>query len=318
MALSGTLRVSDRVSVCVLRTFATGILNPIKIMEVKIDNLTQLLDKVVNDLSSVKNTLSVHEQAINGRVDGSSQIGQNVGDNAVNVSSVADRVSSVYNLGAGSVFSPQAGPGPAGYTAHEESTSGSSTSSNDELQMQYKAVKDSVQRVRLPPGLKLETSLRGVGQQFNKTARVIHAAADYSETLLKLLLTIDTSKDPITISDDLVDCLVVAVTAQVRYLQSEKSVCFISGRFGEEVGNLFREFKTHASSLSASDIGVLENVIQLSAARQQQPRGRGFQGQRRPYNNYRGRSNFARRGGHNSQFGSRSYQADDSGEAPRP
>ena len=136
------------------------------------------------------------------------------------------------------MFSPHSGPINA---PHEESTS--SASSNDQLHQQYKSIKDSVQKIRLPPGLKVETSLRGVGQQFNKTARGIHAAADYSETLLKLLLAIDTSNDPIVISDDLVDCLVIAVTAQVRYLQSEKSVCFVSGRFGEDVGNLFREFK---------------------------------------------------------------------------
>ena len=143
------------------------------------------------------------------------------------------------------MFSPHSGPINA---PHEESTS--SASSNDQLHQQYKSIKDSVQKIRLPPGLKVETSLRGVGQQFNKTARVIHAAADYSETLLKLLLAIDTSNDPIVISDDLVDCLVIAVTAQVRYLQSEKSVCFVSGRFGEDVGNLFREFKTRKTSAS--------------------------------------------------------------------
>ena len=184
-------------------------------------------------------------------------------------------------------------------------------SSNDQLQQQYKSIKDSVQKIRLPPGLKLETSLRGVGQQFNKTARVIHAAADYSETLLKLLLSIDTSTDPIVITDDLVDCLAVAVTAQVRYLQSEKSVCFVSGRFGEDVGNLFREFKTHAASLSSNDIGVLKDVIELSAARQ--PRGRGFNNQRqqRGFGNQNRpqRSYYSRRGGHSSQFSSRNYQS---------
>ena len=282
-------------------------------MEAKIDGLTALLQTVVTDISSVKTTLAAHDKFINsGRVDGS-QTGPTVNDNVSNVSSVFDRVSSTYRLGAGSVFSPQAGP--TGYATHEESTP--STSSNDELQLQYKSVKDSVQKVRLPPGLKIETSLRGVGQQFNKTARVIHAAADYSETLLKLLLTIDTSADPVTIPDDLVDCLVVAVTAQIRYLQSEKSVCFISGRFGEEVGSLFREFKTHASSLSAPDIQVLENVIQLSAARQQQPRGnRGGSGNRRPYGNApQGRRGFyGRRGGHTPQFSSRSYQGEESSD----
>ena len=291
-------------------------------MEAKIDQITALLNTVVTDVSSVKSTIAVHDKWIkdsvkSGQVDGSlggaSQQSGSVDDNTA--SSVFDRVSSTYRLGAGSVFSPQA----TGYAAHEESTP--STSSNDELQLQYKSVKDSVQKVRLPPGLKIETSLRGVGQQFNKTARVIHAAADYSETLLKLLLAIDTSANPVTIPDDLVDCLVVAVTAQVRYLQSEKSVCFISGRFGEEVGNLFREFKTHASSLSAADIQVLENVIQLSAARQQQSRGnRGGSSQRRPYGNApQGRRGFyARRGGHSPQFSSRSYQGEDSSDRGPP
>ena len=278
-------------------------------MEDKIDNLTKLMNNVVTNLSSVNSKLDAHDRILkSGQVDGSlgASYHQNAtDDDAAGATSVYDRVNETFRLGASSVFSPQSGP--TGYATHEESTP--STSSNDELQQQYKSVKDSVQKIRLPPGLKIETSLRGVGQQFNKTARVIHAASDYSETLLKLLLSIDTNSDPIVVTDDLIDCLVVAVTAQIRYLQSEKSVCFISGRFGEDVGSLFREFKTHASSLSASDIQVLENVIQLSAARQ--PRGRGFPSQRRPYGNnpnYRSRGFQPRRGGHTPHFSARSYQ----------
>ena len=112
------------------------------VMEGKIDQITALLNTVVTDVSSVKATIAVHDKLIkdslkSGQVDGSlsSASPQSGGLDDNTASSVFDRVSSTYSLGAGSVFSPQA----TGYAAHEESTPG--TSSNNELQLQYKSVK---------------------------------------------------------------------------------------------------------------------------------------------------------------------------------
>ena len=67
-------------------------------------------------------------------------------------------------------------------------------SSPTDVQQQYKVLNDSLEKVRLPPrlppGYKTETSLRGVGAQSSKVAIIIHSCAEYSETLLKLLLTL--------------------------------------------------------------------------------------------------------------------------------
>ena len=197
-------------------------------------------------------------------------------------------------------------------SATEESTvSSSDLNVNSELQQQYKTIKDSLSRVRLPPGFKTDTSLRGVGREHSKTAKIIHAASDYSETITKLLLTVDTSQP---LSDDLLDCLITVVSAQIQYLQAEKSVCYVSGKFGDDVGSMFREFKQHASSFSATDIGILENCIQLSAAR---ARGRGAQGrgQRGGFPNNR---RWSSRGGRGSFQGRGAYPASDRTDSEQP
>ena len=59
------------------------------------------------------------------------------------------------------------------------------------------------------------------------------------------------------LTEDKLDSLLDIVTAQIRFLQAEKGVGFVDGKFGNEDGRLFKEFQGHAS---------LERVVQLSNA----------------------------------------------------
>ena len=160
-------------------------------------------------------------------------------------------------------------------------------SSPTDVQQQYKVLKDSLQKVRLPPGYKTKMSLRGVEAQNSKTAKVIYSCAEYSETLLKLLLTLK-AIEPLT--ENKLDSLLISVPAQIHFLQAEKDNCFVNGKFGDNVGSLFREFKDHVFSFSSEDIATLDCVVQLSNARSSQQcgnhhgsgqrRGEGYSGPR--------------------------------------
>ena len=70
-------------------------------MEGKIDNLARVLDKVVNDISAIKHTVSVHENFIrSGQVNGSQLGSEDLGDiQEEPARTVYDRVNDTYRLG---------------------------------------------------------------------------------------------------------------------------------------------------------------------------------------------------------------------------
>ena len=151
----------------------------------------------------------------------------------------------------------------------------------------FKSVKDTLTKVKLPLGYKTDFSLRGVGRAHTSSAKLINNCCEYAETLMKFVLCLEVGQ-PIT--DDLINTLMTILAAQIKYLQSEKAVCFVNGKFGDNVGNLFREFKSHSSVFSAQDIQTLEHVAQLantqSQNQSQRGRGRGGRGGYRGTNNY--------------------------------
>ena len=60
-----------------------------------------------------------------------------------------------------------------------------------ECQEDYQAIKDSVQRIKLPANLKLNESKQGIRRDDQQTLSVIARTARYTETTLKLLSTYD-------------------------------------------------------------------------------------------------------------------------------
>ena len=179
------------------------------------------------------------------------------------------------------------------------------------LQDQFKTIKDTLSKVKLPLGFKTDFSLRGVGRQHTSSAKVINNCCEYAETLMKYVLCLSAGE---TISEDNINTLMNILAAQIKYLQSEKAVCFVNGKFGENVGTLFREFKSHSSVFSPEDVQTLEHVAQLANAQQASQRGRGNRGKPRQQNsgngsfggnrfNWRGGSNFNNRSNFNSRGG---------------
>ena len=177
-------------------------------------------------------------------------------------------------------------PPPHHLHHHSESTESSQNTytepSADVIQAKYKSIKDSLQRIRLPEGYKTDTALRGIGRQHIQQARVINSSSDYAETLMKFLLTLR-EETPLTAED--IDTCMTIVSAHIKFLQAEKGVCYVNAKFGDNVGSMFREFKSHASVFSPGDIATLERVVQLATAHnnnrgssQRGGRGRGYRG----------------------------------------
>ena len=191
------------------------------------------------------------------------------------------------------------GSGTAHQQVYLESTESSIEPSTDALQAKFKSIKDSLQKVRLPEGFKTDTALRGIGRQHIASARLINSSSDYAETLFKFILTLQ-EDSPLKAED--IDTLVTVVSAHIKYLQAEKGVCYVNAKFGENVGTMFREFKSHASAFSSNDIQTLERVVQLASAynnnrgASQRGRGRGYRG-----NGYQGYDGGYSRGGYRGQ-----------------
>ena len=60
-----------------------------------------------------------------------------------------------------------------------------------QLQNKYRAIKDSVQKVRIPNDFKSNDSNKGIKRTEQSKAAVVNTCSGYSETLLKILLSID-------------------------------------------------------------------------------------------------------------------------------
>ena len=172
------------------------------------------------------------------------------------------------------------------------------------LQDQFKTIKDTLAKVKLPLGFKTDFSLRGVGRNHTGSAKLINNCCEYAETLMKYVLCMQVGDQ---ITDEHVNTLMNILAAQIKFLQSEKAVCFVNGKFGENFGTLFREFKSHTSVFSPEDVQVLEHVTQLANSQNssQRGRGRGYRGGYRnsnsnSFNSYGG-NRYSWRGGFNGR-----------------
>ena len=106
-------------------------------------------------------------------------------------------------------------------------------SQRSDIQEHYKSIKDAIQRVKIPPELKVDDPRKGVKRQEQGKAAIIPACAGYGETLLKLLLTLEPEK-PLKEGD--LDDLLTIISAQLRYLQEEHALVLVNSSLGEGVG----------------------------------------------------------------------------------
>ena len=159
-------------------------------------------------------------------------------------------------------------PGQPTAAASVSQAQGSSVNSQDNdkgLQEEYRVIKDSVARVKLPKDFKISDTNKGIKRSEQPKAAILNNSAGYSETLLKLLLSVD-SDTPI--GEEKINSMLTVTLAQLRYIQEEKSMLLVNSSLGEGVGRLYRQFRDNTTMFSSGDIRTMESCVSLFNATQ--------------------------------------------------
>jgi hypothetical protein len=132
-----------------------------------------------------------------------------------------------------------------------------------DVQDEFKVIKDALQKVKLPKDLKLDESKQGVKRSELQKANIIAKAASYSETLLKLLLTLEPGS--ILSAGDL-DDLITIVTAEIRYLQEERGQLLVNSSLGPGVAGLYRNFRRNTTLFPPEALDALSAAVALHSS----------------------------------------------------
>ena len=128
-----------------------------------------------------------------------------------------------------------------------------------EVQEQFNAVKQTVEKVILPTHLKLHESRSGIKKEDQSTLNVISKCGRYVETILKLLSQA-TEEEPVDI-EPIYTCLY----ANIKYLQEEYSALLVKGKFDDSTAHLFRALQKGNSGFDASCLQNVRVAAELSS-----------------------------------------------------
>ena len=165
--------------------------------------------------------------------------------------------------------------------------------STEDIQGDFKSVKDSYSRTTIASDLRLFAEKSGIKRDDFPRYNTVVNCAKYSETILKVL----TCADENGLSQDKCDEIATIVVAQQRYLQEEYANLLVNSTFNTQTAKLFKQLQRNASSFPASAISNLQAAATITAATHQQQsqsdrgsRGRGYRGRGR--GRYRGQSDI--------------------------
>ena len=172
--------------------------------------------------------------------------------------------------------------------------------SSKSLKWEYEALKDAVNRIKLPPRYRMNDSKAGISPKDREHAAVIIKSGKFLETTLKHLFEIQRNWGKWTEVADLLDGVLLASTAHLRYLQEEHNSLYVAGQYGIQAKQIFRSIQRNTSNLQPEDVEYLKMTVSIlpppqqstssgfhqrggSSFRQQNQRARGYRG------GYRGR-----------------------------
>jgi len=145
-----------------------------------------------------------------------------------------------------------------------------------DIQGEFQALKDSLTRIQLPADLKLNDSRQGICRNDQGTLSVIAKCGRFSETLVKLLTTLDADKP---LSQVTIEQLFLIAHAQTCFLQDEYASLIVNNQFDSGTAKLFRALQKNTSGLNPSSLETLRSAAAISAAGRQAPapapRGQG-------------------------------------------
>ena len=141
-----------------------------------------------------------------------------------------------------------------------------------EVQAEYRAIRDSVAKVRLPPDLTVGDSRAGVSRADLPRFNIIQKSARYQETVLKLL----TACDP---EDPTVNRVSAVSLAHLRFLQEEYTQLLVSAQFDDGTAKLFSTLQQNPAAFTPNSLENLQRAVAIAGARQYHQvsgsRGRG-------------------------------------------
>ena len=159
---------------------------------------------------------------------------------------------------------------------------GSAVGSYSEIQQEFRSIKESVAKLKLPADLVVGDSRAGVSRPDLPKLTVIQKSARFQETVLKLL---SMSEGPADLSpraqQDLLSSITTVTLAHLRYLQEEYTQLLISSQFDEGTTKLFTTLQQNPAAFPPNALENLQRAVAIAGARPRQvswapQRGRGF------------------------------------------
>lgn len=151
--------------------------------------------------------------------------------------------------------------GPEDFTAED-------TVYDCEIQEKFNSVRSSVEKVVLPPFLKLHDSRSGVKRDDQQTLNVISKCGRYVETAIQLLSQ-SKEEEPFDVKP-----VITTLTANIQYLQEEYAALLVKGRFDDSTAQLFKSLQKGNSGFDSRAINNVRIAAELSSIQQ---RGARFQ-----------------------------------------
>lgn len=134
-----------------------------------------------------------------------------------------------------------------------------------DAQEDFQSIKDSLQKVKLPPELKLNESKQGIKREDQQTLNVLSRTARYAETTLKLLSTFDDIPFNESVDNKLAQ-IVKIQQAQICYLRDEYASLIVQSKFDKATSQTFRALQKNTSGLNAQALQNLKLASAISAS----------------------------------------------------
>ena len=142
-----------------------------------------------------------------------------------------------------------------------------------ELQAEFRVIRDSVAKLKLPPDLVVGDSRAGVSRGDLPKFNIIQKSARYQETVLKLLSTCDPA-------DAAVNQISAVSLAHLRFLQEEYMQLLVSSQFDDGTAKLFCTLQQNPATFTPNSLENLQRAVSIAGARQyhqvSSSRGRAF------------------------------------------
>ncbi|XP_043216953.1 uncharacterized protein LOC122379088 [Amphibalanus amphitrite] len=130
-----------------------------------------------------------------------------------------------------------------------------------EVQAEFRAIRDSVAKVKLPPDLLVGDSRAGVSRADLPRFNIIQKSARYQETVLKLLSACDPE-------DAALNQVSAVSLAHLRYLQEEYTQLLVSAQFDDGTAKLFSTLQQNPAAFTPNSLENLQRAVTIAGARQ--------------------------------------------------